>query len=73
MKRILSLAAACVAIAGCYSDRLTTKFDDMPELHGGEAEDAVMGESGGSEEDDARVRKRLMELEMEEEIGRAHV
>ena len=68
MKSLVPVAAAaCLALAGCYFDRMTSKLDDMPELSGEAGEDAVMGESGGGEEDAARIRKRLMELDMEEE------
>ena len=63
MKRIAVILAATL-LAGCYFDRLTSKFGDMPEL-GHDDEDAIIAEAATNELDAARARKRLMELEME--------
>ena len=65
MKRIAVILAATL-LAGCYFDRLTSKFGDMPEL-GHDDEDAIIAEAATNELDAARARKRLMELEMEED------
>ena len=59
--------AAVAALLGCYSDRLTTSYDDVFEASSEEEESAVIGESGRTVDDEARIKKRLMELEMEEE------
>ena len=59
--------AAAAALLGCYTDRLTTSYDDVFEVSSEDEESAVIGESGRTAEDEARIRKRLMELEMEEE------
>ena len=59
--------AAAVALLGCYPDRLTTSYDDVFEISSEDEESAVIDESGRTAEDEARIRKRLMELEMEEE------
>lgn len=66
MKRIAAILAAAL-LAGCYFDRLTTKYGDTPELTGAVGEDAVIDEASTNETDVVRVRKRLMELEMEED------
>ena len=63
---VAALASACLAFAGCYMDRWTINYDDLPDLSVDD-DNAVIGESGRSEEDVARIKKRLMELEMEEE------
>ncbi len=55
------------AFVGCYSDRWTTKYDSVFEISNMDEESAVIDETGRGDEDEARVRKRLMELEMEEE------
>ena len=63
-------AICCIAAAvllGCYPDRLTTSYDDVFEISSEDEESAVIDESGRTAEDEARIRKRLMELEMEEE------
>ncbi len=65
MKRIAAILAAAL-LAGCYFDRMTSKFGDMPEL-GYDDEDAIVAEAITNEVDVARARKRLMELEMEED------
>ena len=59
--------AAAAALLGCYTDRLTTSYDDVFEISSEDEESAVIDESGRTAEDEARIRKRLMELEMEEE------
>ena len=60
-------AALLFLFAGCYSDRLTSKFDSVFEVGSNDDDNAVIAENGRGEEDAARARKRLMELEMEEE------
>ena len=65
MKRIAAILAATL-LAGCYFDRLTSKFGDMPEL-GNVEDDAVIAEATTNDADAARIRMRLMELEMEED------
>ena len=58
---------AAVALVGCYTDRMTSNYDDVFEISSAEEDSAVLDESGRTAEDEARIRKRLMELEMEEE------
>lgn len=65
MRRIAVILAAAL-LAGCYFDRLTSKFGDMPEL-GNIEDDAVIAEATTNDADAARIRMRLMELEMEED------
>ncbi len=65
MKLIAAILAAAL-LAGCYFDRLTSKFGDMPEL-GNIEDDAVIAEATTNDADAARIRMRLMELEMEED------
>ena len=63
MKRSVALLA--FAFAGCYFDRMTSNYDSVFELSSSDA--AIIDESSRNAEDEARARKRLMELEMEEE------
>ena len=65
MKKLATLLA--LALAGCYFDRLTTQYDSAFELNNTVDDDAVVDESVRNDETEARIRKRLMELEMEEE------
>ena len=62
---VIAAAAALCAFAGCYSDRLTGNYDSVPSA--GDEESAIIAEAGGTDEDAARVRKRLMELDMEDD------
>ena len=62
--------AACIAalvLSGCYFDRKTDNYDSVFEVNNIDDDGAIIDETGRSEEDEARIRKRLMELEMEEE------
>ena len=59
--------AAAAALLGCYTDRMTTNYDDVFEVSSFDEESAVIDESGRTLEDEQRIKKRLMELEMEEE------
>ncbi|MBQ6142577.1 MAG: polysaccharide biosynthesis/export family protein [Kiritimatiellae bacterium] len=61
------LAALGLAVGGCYPDRLTSHFDTAFELTNTDDDSAILDETARTEEDEARIRKRLMELEMEEE------
>ena len=63
----VAASAAFLLLSGCYFDRLTSKYGDLPELGASEGEDAVVAESGSGAETTDRVRKRLMELDMEDE------
>ena len=56
-----------VLSAGCYTDRLTGNYDSVFEVTNTDDDSAVIDETGRDEETLARNRKRLMELEMEEE------
>ena len=58
---------AALALSGCYMDRSTANYNDVFEIAGEDDDNAIIDESVRTAEDDARVRKRLMELEMEEE------
>jgi len=56
-----------VAVTGCYFDRLTPNYNDAFELNNQDDESAILDEASRNEVEAARVRKRLMELDMEEE------
>jgi len=56
-----------VALTGCYFDRLTPNYNDAFELNNKDDDSAILDESSRNEVENARVRKRLMELDMEEE------
>ena len=63
-------AVCCIAatiLLGCYTDRLTTNYNDVFEVTNTDDDNAIVDESGRTAEDEARIKKRLMELEMEEE------
>ena len=63
-------AVCCIAatvLLGCYTDRMTTNYDDVFEVTNTDDDSAILDESGRTAEDEARIKKRLMELEMEEE------
>ena len=53
--------AAAVALAGCYSDRLTSNYNDVFEVNNVEDDSAILEETGREEETEARIRKRLQE------------
>jgi protein involved in polysaccharide export with SLBB domain len=59
-----SVVLLALAFAGCYFDRLTSNYDSVFELDNSDA--AIIDESTRNEEDEARARKRLMEIEMDE-------
>ena len=63
MKR--AAIAAFAFLAGCYSDRLMSNYDSVFEIQ--DEDSAIIDETGRTEADEARARKRLMELDMEEE------
>ena len=65
MKRVAAILALA-ALSGCYFDRLTANYSDIHELNGDD-DSAILEESSRNEIEAARVQKRLMELEMEEE------
>ena len=65
MRTIVAMLA--LVCAGCYFDRLTSHYDSAFELNNTADESAVVDESARNEATDARIKKRLMELEMEEE------
>lgn len=52
-----------VALAGCYFDRLTGNFSEIPELSGENETDAILAETGRDAESLARNEERLRELE----------
>jgi len=58
---------AAAALIGCYTDRMTSNYNDVFEVTNTDDDSAILDESGRTAEDEARIRKRLMELEMEEE------
>ena len=66
MKRLAAIAVSAV-LAGCYFDRLTPNYSDVPELNNSGDDSAIIDETARNEAEDARIRKRLMELDMEEE------
>ena len=58
---------AAIVLLGCYTDRMTTNYDDVFEVTNTDDDSAILDESGRTAADEARIKKRLMELEMEEE------
>ena len=66
MKRVAAIVVSA-ALAGCYFDRLTPNYDDTPEINAIGEDSAVIDETARDEAENARIRKRLMELDMEEE------
>ena len=58
---------AAIVLLGCYTDRLTTNYNDVFEVTNTDDDSAILDESGRTAADEARIKKRLMELEMEEE------
>lgn len=67
MRPCAVILAAMSVLSGCYLDRLTTNYDDVFEASNTEDDGAIIDETGHGAEEEARIRKRLMELEMEEE------
>ena len=55
-------AALLLPVAGCYPERMATRYADLPEYGWDENNGAVLEKSGGPEED-AKVRIRLREIE----------
>ena len=67
IRRATALALAAAALAGCYPGRLTSNYDSVFEINNTDDDSAILEESGRDEIAEARIMKRLMELEMEEE------
>jgi len=65
--RFAALAALSLVLSGCYFDRLTSNYDSVFEVNNTDDDSAIIDETGRDEATIARNRKRLMELEMEEE------
>ena len=65
--RIVAMAALAVMLAGCYSDRWTSKYASFDELGGEPEEDAILEEAGDDAETRARNEQRLRELDEENE------
>ncbi len=62
-----SAALAFLLLCGCYSDRLTSQYDEVFELNNVHDDSAVIDESGRDEEAARRHRQRLEELASESE------
>lgn len=65
--RRMAPAVVGLVLCGCYPDRLTTHFDTAFELTNTDDDSAILDETARTEEEEARIQKRLMELEMEDE------
>ena len=65
--RPAALAALSLVLSGCYFDRMTSNYDSVFEVTNADDDSAIIDETGRDEETLARNRKRLMEIEMEEE------
>ena len=52
---------AAAALLGCYTDRMTTNYNDVFEVTNTDDDSAILDESGRTAEDEARIKKRLME------------
>lgn len=65
---IAAIAALAAVLAGCYSDRRTSRFDSFEELGVADSNDgAIVDEAGDDEETRARNEARLLEIANEEE------
>ena len=60
----LAAAAAALTLAGCYYDRFTGRYDEIPELEGQRS--AILEQSDSSEAEENRIRI-LEKLEKENE------
>ena len=67
IRRTIALALAAAVLAGCYPGRLTSSYDSVFELSNTDDDSAILEEAGRDEVTEARIKKRLMELEMEED------
>ena len=65
--RVAAVSVVLLLLAGCYAGRRTSNYDNVFEITGSDEDGAIIDESGRGDEDLARARKRLMELEIEEE------
>lgn len=65
--RIAVFAFVCAFAAGCYVDRFTRNYNSVFELNNASDDSAVLDETGRDAAAEARIKKRLMELAMEEE------
>ena len=65
--RFATITALSFALSGCYLDRMTYNYDSVFEATNTDDDSAIIEETGRDEETIARNRKRLQELEMEEE------
>ncbi len=66
MKRA-SFSLALLFLFGCYSDRMTSNYDEVFALNNVSDDSAVIDESGRDEAAERRNRKRLMEIAAEPE------
>ena len=66
MKRAFAILASAI-FAGCYMDRFTANYGDLSELNNSTDDSAILDSTTRNDVEDARVRKRLMEIDMEEE------
>ena len=57
----------CLLLAGCYWDRLTGNYDSVFEFNNLEDDSAVLEETARTEDEIARDRKRLFELQNDDE------
>ncbi len=58
---------ALLFVVGCYTDRMTSQYDEVFELNNLDDDSAVIDESGRDEVTEARNRKRLEEISSESE------
>ena len=50
---------AATALIGCYSDRMTSNYDDVFEVTNTDDDSAVLDETGRTAEDEARIKSAL--------------
>ncbi len=65
--RIARCVAAALVLSGCYSERLTSNYDSVPDEEGYDEAGAVIAESTHDAEESARVARLLRDIEKEEE------
>ena len=63
----ISSVVTVLLLTGCYSDRLTGNYENVPELNSEEGSDAVIEETEHDAATIARNEQRLREIEAEEE------
>ena len=67
--RVSGAALFALALAGCYTDRWTQRYDDIAEIGGEGDNSAVLEESGQDAASQAERQRRLEALATEDEVA----